>query len=93
MSITVQSENRPRLARLVRLQWDPVRKQHALLAPEGVLVLNQTGATILELCDGRRTVDGILEELRGRYDSVAEDEVRHFLSRLADRRWVDVGDG
>ena len=93
MSITVQSTNRPRLARLVRLQWDPVRKQHALLAPEGVLVLNRTGATIVELCDGERTVDEIVEELRGRYDRVVGDEVRGFLSRLAAKRWVELGDG
>jgi pyrroloquinoline quinone biosynthesis protein D len=93
MSIAVQSTNRPRLARLVRLQWDPVREQHALLAPEGVLVLNQTGANILELCDGERTVVEIVEELRGRYKSVAGDEVRDFLSRLAAKRWVELGDG
>jgi pyrroloquinoline quinone biosynthesis protein D len=93
MSIAVQSTNRPRLARLVRLQWDPVREQHALLAPEGVLVLNQTGANILELCDGERTVVEIVEELRGRYDRVAGDEVRDFLSRLVARRWVEPGDG
>jgi pyrroloquinoline quinone biosynthesis protein D len=93
MSIAVQSTNRPRLARLVRLQWDPVREQHALLAPEGVLVLNQTGANILELCDGERTVGEIVEELRGRYDRVAGDEVRGFLSRLVARRWVEPGDG
>jgi pyrroloquinoline quinone biosynthesis protein D len=93
MSIAVQSTNRPRLARLVRLQWDPVREQHALLAPEGVLVLNQTGANILELCDGERTVGEIVEELRGRYDRVAGDEVRDFLSRLVARRWVEPGDG
>lgn len=93
MSIAVQSTNRPRLARLVRLQWDPVREQHALLAPEGVLVLNRTGANILELCDGERTVVEIVEELRGRYDRVAGDEVRDFLSRLVARRWVELGDG
>ena len=93
MSIAVQSTNRPRLARLVRLQWDPVREQHALLAPEGVLVLNKTGATILELCDGHRTVAGIVEELRKRYDRVADDEVGVFLSRLAAKRWVEPGDG
>ena len=93
MSITVQATNRPHLARLVRLEWDPVRESHVLLAPEGVLVLNQTGATILGLCDGERTVVEILEELRGRYDRVADDEVRNFLGRLAARRWVVLGDG
>jgi pyrroloquinoline quinone biosynthesis protein D len=93
MSITVQATNRPHLAQLVRLEWDPVRESHVLLAPEGVLVLNQTGATILGLCDGERTVVEIVEELRGRYDRVADDEVRDFLGRLAGKRWVVLGDG
>ena len=93
MSITIQAMSRPRLARLVRLEWDPVRESHVLLAPEGVLVLNQTGATILRLCDGERTVVEIVEELRARYDRVAGDEVREFLGRLADKRWVELDDG
>jgi pyrroloquinoline quinone biosynthesis protein D len=92
MSVAVLSTNRPRLARQVRLQWDPVRKQQVLLEPEGVLVLNQTGATILGLCDGERTVVEIVEELRGRYNRVADDEVRDFLSRLVAKRWVKLGD-
>ena len=92
MSVAVLSTNRPRLARQVRLHWDPVRERHVLLAPEGVLVLNQTGATILGLCDGKRTVVEIVEELRGRYSRVAGDEVRDFLARLVDKRWVQLGD-
>ncbi|WP_207956184.1 pyrroloquinoline quinone biosynthesis peptide chaperone PqqD [Rubrobacter marinus] len=68
-----------------------MREQHVLLAPEGVLVLNQTGAIILGLCDGERTVDGIVEELGRRYDRVVGDEVRDFLSRLAAKRWVELG--
>jgi len=92
MSIAVLSTNRPQLARQVRLQWDPVRKQQVLLAPEGVLALNQTGATILGLCDGERTVAEIVEELRGQYNRVADDEVRDFIARLVGRRWVELGD-
>lgn len=92
MSTMVRSTNRPHLARLVRLQWDAVRERHVLLAPEGVLVLNRTGAIILELCDGERTVDEIVGELRGRYSRVAGDEVRDFLSRLSAKRWVELGD-
>ena len=93
MSIAVLSTNRPHLARQVRLEWDPVRERHVLLAPEGLLVLNQTGATILGLCDGERTVVEIVEELRGRYNRVAGDEVRDFLARLVAKRWVELGDG
>lgn len=92
MSIAVSSTNRPRLARRVRLEWDPVRERHVLLEPEGVLVLNQTGANILGLCDGERTVVEIVEELRGRYNSVAGDEVRDFLTRLVAKRLVELGD-
>ena len=93
MSIAVLSTNRPRLARRVRLEWDPVREQQVLLEPEGVLVLNQTGANILSLCDGERTVVEIVEELRGQYSNVAGDEVRNFLSRLIAKRLVELGDG
>ena len=92
MSIALLSTNRPQLARQVRLQWDPVRNQQVLLAPEGVLALNQTGATILGLCDGERTVVEIVEELRGQYNRVAENEVRDFLARLVAKRWVELGD-
>jgi pyrroloquinoline quinone biosynthesis protein D len=93
MSIAVLSTNRPRLARQARLEWDPVRERRVLLAPEGILLLNQTGANILGLCDGERTVADIVDELGGSYNRVAADEVRDFLARLAARRWVVLGDG
>lgn len=89
----VAPTDRPRLSRQVRLEWEPVRAQHVLLAPEGVLVLNGTGATILELCDGNRTVGEIVEELRGRYEQVPSDEVERFLARLLTRRYVELGGG
>ena len=92
MSIAVSSTNRPHLARQVRMEWDPARKQQVLMAPEGVLVLNQTGATILSLCDGERTVVEIVEELRGKYNRVDGDEVRNFLARLVAKRLVELGD-
>lgn len=76
----------------MRMEWDPAREQHVLLAPEGVIALNQTGANILGLCDGERTVADIVEELRAKYDRVADDEVRNFLSRLAAKRMVVLGD-
>jgi len=64
-----------------------------LLTPETVILLNDTGAAILELCDGQRTVAEILAELRDRYDRVADDEVRLFLSDLLARRRMEVSRG
>ena len=92
MSMALLATNRPHLPRQVRLKWDPVRQRHVLLAPEGVLLLNHTGATILGLCDGERTVVEIVEELRGQYNRVADDEVRDFLARLVAKRWVELDD-
>jgi pyrroloquinoline quinone biosynthesis protein D len=83
---------RPRLAPYVRLTFDRARDQHVLLTPESVTVLNGTGAAVLGLCDGRRTVDEIVTELRGRYDRVDDGEVRLFLDRLAVRRCLLTGD-
>lgn len=84
---------RPRLARHVRLRYDRSRERPILLLPETVVVLNGTGADILGLCDGRRTVAEIVAELGARYRAVVDDEVRRFLSRLVARRCVELGDG
>jgi pyrroloquinoline quinone biosynthesis protein D len=84
---------RPRLARHVRLSFDETRDQHVLLLPESVVVLNRTGAAVLQLCDGQRTVAEVLAELGRRYAAVPEDEVHRFLARLVERRWVQLEPG
>jgi pyrroloquinoline quinone biosynthesis protein D len=85
--------DRPRLAPHARLTFDPARERHVLLTPEAVSVLNGTGAAVLGLCDGQRTVAEILAELRRRFDRVDDEEVRLFLDRLAARRYLEVTRG
>lgn len=87
------SADRPRLAPHVRLAYDETRQRHVLLTPETVTLLNGTGAAILELCDGVRTLAEILAELDGRFDRVADSEVRAFLNGLLVRRCVEVSHG
>ncbi len=57
----------PALWRLARLEFDTVRQQRVLLYPEGVVLLNDTGAAILDLCDGHRSVADIAATLEERY--------------------------
>lgn len=83
---------RPRLSPHVRPAFDPVRERHVLLAPESVVVVNPTGAAVLALCDGRRTVADIVQELGRRYHDVVDAEVEDFLARLADHRRIEFGD-
>ena len=80
---------RPRLARHVRLSFCRTRQRHILQLPETVVVLHGSGADILELCDGRRTVAEIVAELGTRYRDVPGAEVQRFLSGLAARRCVE----
>lgn len=89
----LEVSSRPALARHVRLSLDTTRSRHVLLSPETVAVLNATSADILRLCDGRRTVGEIAAELERSYDRVAEDEIRAFLQRLADKQWVEIDHG
>lgn len=93
MNTSVPSSSHPELAPHVRLTFDRVREQHVLLGPESVAVLNGTGADILGLCDGQRTVAEIVEELHARYNRVVDDEVQHFLTRLVTKRCVEISDG
>jgi pyrroloquinoline quinone biosynthesis protein D len=93
LGAAMASSSRPKLAPHLRMRFDPTRKQHVLLGPETVVVLNQTGTDILTFCDGRHTVAEIVEILHDRYNRVADDEVRLFLARLAAKRYVEIGDG
>ncbi|MFD5657108.1 pyrroloquinoline quinone biosynthesis peptide chaperone PqqD [Streptomyces hirsutus] len=91
--VEVSGSDRPRLARHVRLAFSRTRQRQVLLHPETVVVLNGSGADILELCDGRHTVAEIVAELGTRYRTVPDDEVQQFLTRLVARRWVEIPDG
>lgn len=89
----VEEADRPRLARHIRMRYDASREQHVLLSPETIQVINPTGAAIINLCDGDRTVADILAELARTYADVPEGDVRDFLSRLVANRSMEVVDG
>ena len=78
----------PRLWRLARLDYDPVRQRRVLLYPEGAVLLNDTGAAILELCDGTRTVEQIISILSQRYQTDVSADVTEYLNGMVDRELV-----
>ena len=85
--------NRPRLAAGARLQYDDVREEHLLLVPEGAVRLNETAAHVLELCDGRRSVEEIAAALSERYAGAdVADDVRELIGGMGQRGLVvDAG--
>lgn len=79
----------PRLHPKARLQWDEVRQRDVLLYPEGLVALNVTGAEILKLCDGTRSVSDVAATLRERYGAPeVEGDVTQLLDALAARGLV-----
>ena len=81
----------PSLWKLARLEFDPVRNQRVLLYPEGVVLLNDTGAAILDLVDGRRSVADIAADLKQRYDcGDITGDIVEYLSGLAVQNLVRV---
>lgn len=80
---------RPRLQPKARLRWDEVGKRYMLVFPEAALMLNDTAPEILKLCDGARTVEGIVDCLVERFTGadrvVIEADVIGFLTRLKAR--------
>ena len=84
----------PRLHPKARLQHDDVRGRDVLLYPEGLVALNPTGAEILVLCDGVRSVADVVAALEQRYGSPGEGvehDVTAFLDGLAAKGLVTYG--
>jgi pyrroloquinoline quinone biosynthesis protein D len=84
-------DSKPALWRLARLDYDPVRQRNVLLYPEGAVLLNDTGAAILELCNGARTLDQIVSILSERYHADVAADVTEYLEEMAHRELVRVG--
>lgn len=93
--MALTSTSRPSLWRFARIEFDPVRSQPVLLYPEGAVLLNETGAEILRLLDGRRDLTDVAGALKARYgaaDSASVEEilkdVTEFLDGLAARELI-----
>jgi pyrroloquinoline quinone biosynthesis protein D len=90
MAGPLTADSKPSLVRKARVRYEEVRKVDLLLLPERVVKLNPTGAAILHLCDGSRTVLEITKELETRYGQAnLEPDVLEFLRRAADQGWIE----
>lgn len=85
---------KPCLSPKARLRWDNVEKRHMLVFPEAALLLNETAAEILKLCDGERTIEQIVDALAqlfvGADRTMIADEVTDLFTRLRTRGLLEV---
>lgn len=93
--MTLTEESRPSLQPFVRLQFDEVREGWVLQAPERVLLLDESGKTILDRCTGTASIAEIIDSLVAEYDAPREviaEDVMAVLGLLAERDFLRLSD-
>jgi pyrroloquinoline quinone biosynthesis protein D len=78
-----------RFAPHVKFRFDGVRQAWVVLAPERLLLPDEQAVEILQLIDGERTIDGIIDELVRRYEAprdVIAGDVIKMLQDLVDKK-------
>ena len=89
LSGTATLPERPRLARLFRMQYEPVQSAWVLLYPEGMVQLNSSAAEILRRCDGQHSLDEIVAELEAQFAvSGLAPQVSDLLQEGQRRGWI-----
>ena len=89
--ISVNETSRPVPPRHAKLKFDDTRKVWVILAPERVLAPDETAVEVLQLCDGIRSVGGIIDQLAQKYAAPREDiaaDVIAMLQDLADKGFL-----
>ncbi|MGH6802542.1 MAG: pyrroloquinoline quinone biosynthesis peptide chaperone PqqD [Methyloceanibacter sp.] len=89
--LIVERGTQPHLPAYLKLRHDAGRGRWILLAPERVLTPDDTAVAVLKLCDGKKTVDDIVEALAKEYSAPAEvirADVLDLLQGLADKGYI-----
>jgi pyrroloquinoline quinone biosynthesis protein D len=90
-NISVSEASRPVLPRHAKLKFDETRKVWVILAPERVLAPDEISVEVLQLCDGVRSVEAIIDRLAEKYTAeraaIATDVIA-MLQDLADKGFL-----
>ena len=82
--MTVSEASVPTLPRGARLRHDDSRGRWVLLVPERVLAPDDIAIEILKLCDGKRSVGTIADELAAKYTAPRQEILLDVIAMLQD---------
>ncbi len=72
-----------------QLQWEEQQNCFVLLYPEGMVQLSQSAGEIMNLCDGKKSCENIVQALEEKFQtSGLEKDVVDFLDDAIQRDWV-----
>jgi pyrroloquinoline quinone biosynthesis protein D len=90
-NISVSETSRPLLPRHAKLKFDEARQRWVILAPERVLAPDDIAVEVLQLCDGVRSVEQMIDQLAEKYTAdrgaIAVDVIA-MLQDLADKGFL-----
>lgn len=76
---------------LHRLQWEESQQRFVILYPEGMVELNGPAAEILQLCDGSRDIDSIVDELETKFEmSGLRPDIEDLLEAALKNGWIRI---
>lgn len=79
----------PTLNRRFRLQWEPAQDAFVLLYPEGMVKLNTSAAEILKRCDGKHSIDELIQELQQAFNEPdLRDPIEGMLRAAFEKNWI-----
>jgi len=90
-NISVTGTSRPQLPRHAKLRFDDTRQRWVILAPERVLAPDDIAVEVLQLCDGDRNVDQMVDMLAAKYTAdraAISSDVIAMLQDLADKGFL-----
>jgi pyrroloquinoline quinone biosynthesis protein D len=90
-NISVSEASRPVMPRHAKLKFDEVRQRWVILAPERVLAPDEFAVEILQLCDGARSVEQMIDQLAAKYAAeraAIGADVIAMLQDLADKGFL-----
>ena len=89
MSESFTRESVPALAPTYRFQWEKAQDCWVVLYPEGMVKLSPTAGEIMKHCDGEKSVDVIIAELKAAFGNAdLDDDVIHFLNEARNNGWL-----
>jgi pyrroloquinoline quinone biosynthesis protein D len=82
--MNVSEASIPTLPRGARMRFDESRQRWVLLVPERVLAPDDIAVEVLKLCDGKKSVGIIADELAAKYVAPREEILRDVIEMLQD---------
>lgn len=90
MQLAKSNLKKYKLAPPFKLSWEKAQNAFVLLYPEGMVKLNESSSHILQLCDGTKNQEEIIQALESQFkDADIKQDVIDFLEHAHAKGWVN----